>query len=453
MAIVEEIGQGAGGSGYIWSSLDELLQSLVKLSKDLALPDTLVSGFMNEVDELGLEPYKIKSLQIVKEMVPKIKEVETDWGWEEVSTDNQIRILGNIIRLHGVDSWSSIEVCNSINDISPHLPSSLPLNLLPTLRPYFAPHPSLSSASRPLKTTTGGKDVNMDMHEIQPFKSAAGWGSHNILRWCASRLTADEVEKNLGLVLPPTLVMMDDYEPSWRETGATVLESWTFKLDPAVLHRMGLDALLLKSLIHTLSLHPNPPVYKVLPITLHLIEYTNPPGRERTELYGNIMEKHFVQGWVYAPSGIEGKVVSIGLAEELIIMCDLLGPAIVRWLKSIISHLLDPIQYPPTPPIIPHYKSNLTALLHLIRTIRATGRLARWRGQVLDILSRLWVQCQERKGIEDTEEEAMLKPLEELVKELFKEIALQIPSVIEVEYPQLLSLSTTMFKDLIAAST
>lgn len=49
--------------------------------------------------------------------------------------------------------------------------------------------------------------------------------------------------------------------------------------------------------------------------------------------------------------------------------------------------------------------------------------------------------------------EAMLKPLEELVKELFKEIALQIPSVIEVEYPQLLSLSTTMFKDLIAAST
>lgn len=226
------------------------------------------------------------------------------------------------------------------SDISPHLPSSLPLNLLPTLRPYFAPHPSLSSASRPLKTTTGGKDVNMDMHEIQPFKSAAGWGSHNILRWCASRLTADEVEKNLGLVLPPTLVMMDDYEPSWRETGATVLESWTFKLDPAALHRMGLDALLLKSLIHTLSLHPNPPVYKVLPITLHLIEYTNPPGRERTELYGNIMEKHFVQGWVYAPSGIEGKVVSIGLAEELIIMCDLLGPAIVRWLKVIRSLLL-----------------------------------------------------------------------------------------------------------------
>lgn len=307
-------------------------------------------------------------------------------------------------------------------DILPHLPSSLPLNLLPTLRPYFAPHPSLSSASRPLKTPTGGKDANMDMHEIQPFKSAAGWGAHNILRWCASRLTPGEVEKNLGLVLPPTLVMMDDYEPSWRETGAAVLESWVFKLDSAVLRRMGLDALLLKSLIHTLSLHPNPPVYKVLPITLHLIEHTNLPDQKRTELYGEIMEKHFVQGWVYAPSGIEGKVVSVGLAKELIIMCDLLGPGIVRWLKvirflllfsfhtdvqcqSIIPHLLDPIQYPPTPPVIPHYNSNLTALLHLMRTIRSTERLSRWRGQVLNILSRLWAQCQERKGVEDTEGE------------------------------------------------
>ncbi|KIR39705.1 hypothetical protein I307_02684 [Cryptococcus deuterogattii 99/473] len=453
MAIVEEIGLDDGDSRYIGSSLEELLQSLVKLSKRLALPDALVSGFMKQVDERGMNPYQRKSLQIVNEMVPKIKEVDTDWGWGEVSTDDQIGILGNLIRLHGVDPWSSTEICQSINDIEPHLPSSLPLNLLPTLRQYFAPHPFLSSASRPLKAPTGGKDANLDMHEMQPFKSAAGWGAHNILLWCVSRLTASEVEKNLGLVLPPTLVMMDDYEPPWREIGAAVLESWVFKLDPAALHRMGLDALLLKSLIHTLSLHPNPPVYKVLPITLHLIEYTNSPGEKRTELYGEIMEKHFVQGWVYAPTGIEGKVVLVGLGKELIIMCDLLGPGIVRWLKSIIPHLLDPIQYPPTPPAIPHYKSNLTALLHLMRIIRSTGRLARWRGQILNILSRLWVQCQERKGIDDTEEEAMVKPLEDLIKKLFEEIALQIPSVTEVEYPQLLSLSTTMFKDLIAAST
>lgn len=50
MAIVEEIGPDDGDSRYIGNSLEELLQSLVKLSKRLALPDALVSGFMKQVD-------------------------------------------------------------------------------------------------------------------------------------------------------------------------------------------------------------------------------------------------------------------------------------------------------------------------------------------------------------------------------------------------------------------
>lgn len=50
MAIVEEIGPDNGESRYIGSPLEELLQSLGKLSKRLALPDALVSGFMKQVD-------------------------------------------------------------------------------------------------------------------------------------------------------------------------------------------------------------------------------------------------------------------------------------------------------------------------------------------------------------------------------------------------------------------
>lgn len=50
MAIVEQIDPDDGDSRYIGSSLEELLQSLVKLSKRLALPDALVSGFMKQVD-------------------------------------------------------------------------------------------------------------------------------------------------------------------------------------------------------------------------------------------------------------------------------------------------------------------------------------------------------------------------------------------------------------------
>lgn len=43
-----------------------------------------------------------------------------------------------------------------------------------------------------------------------------------------------------------------------------------------------------------------------------------------------------------------------------------------------------------------HYNANLSALLHVVRTLGDTGRIARWRGQILDVLSRLWVQLNER---------------------------------------------------------
>lgn len=55
-----------------------------------------------------------------------------------------------------------------------------------------------------------------------------------------------DVERLIGLVLPPTLVMMDDWEPAWRVRGVVVLESWREKVDPAILKRMGVDKLLLK---------------------------------------------------------------------------------------------------------------------------------------------------------------------------------------------------------------
>lgn len=70
------------------------------------------------LQERRMNPYQSKALQIVKEMAPKIKEIDTDWGWGEVSTDDQIGILDNLIRLHGIDSWSSTEICQTINGMS-----------------------------------------------------------------------------------------------------------------------------------------------------------------------------------------------------------------------------------------------------------------------------------------------------------------------------------------------
>lgn len=58
--------------------------------------------------------------------------------------------------------------------------------------------------------------------------------------------------------------------------------------------------------------------------------------------------------------------------------------------------LLEPLQYSPSASQLPHFEANMHALLSVLRTLRGTHRVARWRGQVLDVLSRLWVQIRER---------------------------------------------------------
>jgi hypothetical protein len=50
----------------------------------------------------------------------------------------------------------------------------------------------------------------------------------------------------------------------------------------------------------------------------------------------------------------------------------------------------------PTTAVMPHYEANLRALLKALQTVAPTGRAGRWRGQILDVISRLVVQLEER---------------------------------------------------------
>jgi hypothetical protein len=72
--------------------------------------------------------------------------------------------------------------------------------------------------------------------------------------------------------------------------------------------------------------------------------------------------------------------------------------------QAIIPNLLQPLQYTPTKTVLPHYEANLSALLCLMVTVRETGRIARWRGQIIDILCRLWLQLEDLEGLSESGE-------------------------------------------------
>ncbi|ODN76516.1 hypothetical protein L202_05183 [Cryptococcus amylolentus CBS 6039] len=448
MAIVQDI---TAGEDQVASSLDELLASLRALVKGLDLP---VNVF-NQTDEFALSQYASTTFLSIKQISTQITKVDEDWGWDDVSAEQQAQLLGPIIRLSGDDPWSSPSIRREIDSIQPHLPKSLPLTLLQSLRPSFAPHPSLSSASRPLPRATAGSEAEgtIDMHDVQPFKDVSSWGVCNILSWSAARLTREEIERYLGIVLPPTLVLMDDYEPRWRERGISALSTWIFTLPPQTLRNMRLPALLLPSLIHSLALHPHPPQPSILPTTLRFLRYTTEQGsEERARWIEEIVERGLVDGWTYAKDGKEGREVQIGLAREVEVLCGELGTGIARWTKQIIPNLLNPLQYAPTPLTVPHLTANLSALLCLVRTLSLTGLGARWRGKVMNVLARQWILSKERKGLDsgdDGDGDVVVKPIMELIQRTINELDEQFPGDVPKDLEVLRGMAEGQLDDLL----
>jgi hypothetical protein len=196
-------------------------------------------------------------------------------------------------------------------------------------------HPMINpETTRALRRPAGGTEAQTEFHDTssQTFKLPHAWGCYNVLSFCVQQLSPEDVEKRIGVILPPTLTLMDDWDPAWRGRGCSVLSNWIELFPAETMKRMGLDKLLLDSLVHTLSLHSNPPLPHVLPLALRLLSRTT-HGEKKAAILSEMVERAILQGWMYAPSGLEGRPVLTNIARDLENMCEAMGTGILRWLK------------------------------------------------------------------------------------------------------------------------
>lgn len=163
----------------------------------------------------------------------------------------------------------------------------------------------------------------------------------------------------MGLILPPLLTIMDDYETTYRDHGLRCLETLLDKVNATTLKRMGIDKLFLKvsvawqlrridralilivmqSVQHSISLHPSPPnppilvhALKVLFRLLPLIH--DPSTTEHADEIALAVEHGIKDGWQYAPSVMDGIeiMIEIGMAVELV--SEEVDTGIIRWLNA-----------------------------------------------------------------------------------------------------------------------
>ncbi|RSH84684.1 uncharacterized protein EHS24_006208 [Apiotrichum porosum] len=402
------------------SSPDELAQVLGALSAKLALPGDLLPAYLEGNAEDFYSTYRSSADSTLRAIVSGTEDVM----WADLTVEQQATVLDPVVRLKGEDKWTSSTLVTLVDEITSRskLPDVAIVLLTTTLRTLFAPHPSVVNA-RALPRPAGGVSALDDSRGYQPWKtSSAGWGAANALRWAASTLSDDDVLKHLGVILPPTLTLMDDWEPRWRDTGAWVLSSLT--------HSMGLHS---------------PPLSHVLPTALILVHGLK--GDKKANNYGTIVDTALVNGWSYVSSNDRDALAAI--ANNTVIITQELGTGIVRWIKSIIPALLEPLQYPPTTASLPHFAANLRALSCVLTTIKGSGRIARWRGQMLDVGSRCWLQVSERDWDNDSQD--LAKDILQSLKVVFSEIEAAYPTVRGEEFDQLLNVNKKAFSSLVAA--
>lgn len=232
--------------------------------------------------------------------------------WSTVSCDHSLRLTSDIVSASGIDT----------EELSKYILGSV-------LRPLFSAHPYISN-NRAVAKPLGGPEAMDDLQETSSYKTQKGWGSANLLSWASSSLPPIQLEKQMSLILPPTLTLMDDWEPFWRMKGIWVLSGWLKNMDKEELKRRNLSSLLLKSLLHTLSLHAKDSGVVLETIVHYLLDDFK--GEKRADILNEIVDKACISAWSYA-SGEDAKVMLIQAAEDWKTMCGVLGTGIARWLK------------------------------------------------------------------------------------------------------------------------
>lgn len=312
------------------------------------------------------------------------------------------------------------------------------------IRSLFLSNPNISTSGRAQKPSLALLD---DANHDQAWKID---GIDLALKWCISH------SPTLNLILPPTLTMMDDWEPSWRVKGVGVLSTWVFSIPPDELKSKGLDSLLLSSLEHTLSLHEDTP--GVLKIAIRLANNLSP--ERRAKHLSSLVDKALILGWKYAKREQQAQI-----ARDTELLCNVMGEGIARWTKAIVPSLLSPLQYPPVPSTLDLIHANLSALLVFLRTVNGV-HAERWRGQILAITARSWIMLKERwpdvslrdsmdidasiDASEDTPETGEVQAILTAISEVYGLLA-DLPGVKE-DFEVLLKTNESVFAPLVASA-
>ncbi|GAA5809097.1 hypothetical protein MFLAVUS_002500 [Mucor flavus] len=259
--------------------------------------------------------------------------------------------------------------------------------LVKTLQPVFQKqtqiHPTLSRRPEPKYRAAH----ESELHENQQWKEN---NYVDIMYWLVKEISSNDLKENLHLILPPVLIILDDYDIEYKEEGVKMVHYIVNKLDSEQTSRMGLDSLFFESLFSCLlrlSQDREEPLVKVAyPCILDLIASVK-DQHKRSDLYERVLKDGIVTGYLYAGQKILFLPI---LLKPIVTLYNQLGSIGVQYLKAIIPMLCDSMAMISSNNRVIQ-GINLAATESLIVVIKKCWpRIPEYKGLIMKSIAKTW---------------------------------------------------------------
>ncbi|KAJ8086083.1 hypothetical protein PM082_004902 [Marasmius tenuissimus] len=306
------------------------------------------------------------------------------------------------------------------------------------VKPIFKtnPHPLLNmSTGRKLLRPAGGPMASQDFFETQTWKDDPA--APELVSWCVRHIKAQDYSRLWHLVIPPIMIMLDDYQVLYKLKGVLIVSELLARAPQEILRKTGIDGLIFKALNNCFGHfdHAESPrlIRLAISASLSTILLTTTEGSaSRFDLLCTLLGEGVIGTiWLYAP---RKPAVITASVEALPPLIRGLGAGAARYLKALAPQLVHPLCLLRLgTPSVRLQINSLTALETLIET--CASRMRHWTGTIMDGVARCWVTTVEKKSeIDDSEREELMMRLRAVCGVL----ARACPSVVEGEFRRLL---------------
>jgi hypothetical protein len=269
----------------------------------------------------------------------------------------------------------------------------------------------------------------------------------NLLYFCVLHLKNEEIEKTIGLVIPPTLSLIDDYNVNFKLRGVSILEHLLKELKSDIIQQTGLGEVFHETLSKCLTYQNDeshiPLLRQSFSAIISLISLTEKNGSETRYIkYEQILSNNVVKGFIFSGDKI---LIRIVLLQQIPKLGQELGIVMVKYLRELIQAVCDSLDV-----TFEFTNKERTIELHceaakgLEKIISVCWpRIPQYKGHILKSVATSWHQITRVEFNDDT----LRKSLRNICQ-LLKSACAQSNVNIEKDIQALLELDSKMFEPL-----